>query len=139
MTRRAAVLLLAALAPAPAAAETHVLQCPVVAPREWRLPPPATLAGIDILSLPKGETIDEAAPPALVPDTEDVRGRVLHQSWRMNADGPGWSFFIDCRYAGSARILRFEGWGLRRCDYYVAPYTAARPIQAGAVHKLVCD
>lgn len=138
--RRGWLVLLAALAALPArAAGSHALQCPAEAPSEWHLPAPATLAGVDILAAPKGETIDEHAPPLLEPDTEDLRGRVLHQAWLMNADGPGWSYFVDCRYAGSARVLRFEGAGLKRCDYVVAPFSPSRPDQPGATHVLTCD
>jgi hypothetical protein len=53
------------------------------------------LAGVEVLSARRGEKIDPAVPPSLMPDTNEVQGGMLHQVWQMNADGPDWVFYVD--------------------------------------------
>jgi len=121
-----------------AAAESHGLQCPATAPSAWGPVPSPPLSGVEILSAPTGTKIDNGAPPSLMPDTQDTYNRALHQSWQMNNDGPGWSFFVDCHYAGTQRILRLDAAGLTRCDYSVSPYSLTNGPDVPAHHQLVC-
>lgn len=121
-----------------AAAESHGLQCPATAPPAWGLVPSPPLSGVEVLSAPTGTEIDNDAPPSLMPDTQDNYNRTLHQSWQMNNDGPGWSFFVDCHYAGTQRVLRLDAAGVTRCDYSVSPYSMSNGPDVPAHHQLVC-
>jgi len=121
-----------------AAAEAHGLQCPATVPHAWGLAPSPSLSGVEILSAPTGTKIDDSAPPSLVPDTQDIHDRTLHQTWQMNADGPNWSYFVDCHYAGTQRFLRLDATGVTHCDYYVSPYSLTSRPDVAAHHRLVC-
>jgi hypothetical protein len=96
--------------------------------------PRGALVGVEVLSAPRGEKIDPAAPPSLMPDTNEVRGGKLHQVWRMNADGPDWVFYVDCHYAGAARVLRLDAGGVGRCERILPP-----PPNEGGPQSLTCD
>ena len=108
------VAALAGTALASADAESKVV-CPVQAPEAWGASRGA-LAGVEVLSARRGEKIDPAAPPSLMPDTNEIRGGMRHQIWQMNADGPDWVFYVDCHYAGTARVLRLDAGGVARCE-----------------------
>jgi hypothetical protein len=120
-----------------ALAAPQVVECPSVAPSTWGLAPNPRLSGVNILSAPKGTRIDDSAPPSLMPDTQDTYNRTLHQTWQMNADGPDWSYFVDCHYAGTQRFLRLDAAGMTRCDYSVTPFSTTDKSDA-AQHSLVC-
>ena len=122
----------------PATAAQTELRCPDAAPADWGLKPTPSLSGVEILSARKGEKIDEKAPPSLVPDTSDTRNGTLHQTWQMNSDGPEWSYFIDCHFGGTSRILRIDAGGTTLCDYTVAPFGANGREGPNARHRLVC-
>jgi hypothetical protein len=117
---------------APAAAAPH-LECPPQAPAEWD-GSPGKLIGVQVLSARHGETIDDAAPPDLVPDAQRTAAGVLHSTWRMNADGPDWQFFVWCHYAGSNRILKLDAPGVKRCEYTTSATHPDRPPQ-----QMVCN
>ena len=108
--------------PACAEAQDYTLECPAHAPKDWGLPN-APLSGVEVLSAPKGQAIDETAPPSLVPDETSIRSGTLHQSWQMNADGPGWVFFVDCHYKGTDRILRLDAKNVTRCDRTISHFS----------------
>lgn len=128
-------LLLACLLSSPGAhaarEPVHKLSCPARAPAAWRQG--GVLSGVDILSAPRGERIDDKAPPSLVPDHQAQSGNVLRQTWIMNADGPGWAYYVDCHYTHSSRILRLDAGGTTRCERRLE---AARP---DGPQTLTCD
>jgi hypothetical protein len=119
-------------------AHAHRLKCPSQAPADWHLQPPAPLEQPAVLSQPAGEPIDDSAPPSLVPDQGFARGNVWHNIWRMG-DEPGWSHFVDCQYRGSARVLRLNADGLKRCEQTVQPYSPKSGTPPNAVQTMVCD
>jgi hypothetical protein len=132
-------LLAAALvATAAKAAPAHKLECPARAPAEWGIAG-ATLSGVQILSQPKGEKIDETAPPSLMPDDTKISGGTLRQYWTMNAAGPDWDFFVDCRYAGTERLLRLDANGVKRCDRMITHYRNSGDPDPRSVDSLRCD
>ena len=110
----------------------HKLACPAQAPAAWGIGA-HPLAGVEVLSAPHGEKIDETAPPSLVPDEQTRHGRTLQQVWTMNADGPGWDFYVDCHYAQTARILRLPAGGVARCERRLLTARADGP------QSLTCD
>jgi hypothetical protein len=114
-------------------AAAHVLECPARAPAEWGNSPGA-LTSVQVLSAKRGEQIDEAAPPDLVPDDQRTRNGVLHSIWRMNADGPDWLFYVWCRYGGTNRILKLDAPGVKQCEYTTP---AAHPDRSP--QQMVCD
>ncbi|HET6194833.1 MAG TPA: STY0301 family protein [Acetobacteraceae bacterium] len=126
---------LAALAAGGAAAadSRHRLECPPQAPAEWG-GARGSLVGVDVLSARRGEAIDESAPPSLVPDAQQSRAGTLHQTWRMNADGPEWVFHVWCRYAGSTRVLKLAASGVRQCERVLSAAHPDRPPQ-----QMFCD
>ena len=133
-------LLLAAL-PWPLAAQAapaHKIACPATAPAAWGLAG-AKLSGVEILSQPKGETIDETAPPSLVPDDTKISGGTLRQFWTMNASGPGWESFVDCHYAGTKRLLRINANAVKRCDRTITHYRESGEPDPRSVDSLACD
>jgi hypothetical protein len=129
------LLALAALAAGGAAAADtrHRLECPRQAPAEWG-GTHGTLVGVDVLSARRGEAIDESAPPSLVPDNQWSRAGTLHQTWRMNADGPDWQFYVWCRYAGSTRVLKLAASDVRQCERLLSVAHPDRPPQ-----QMFCD
>ena len=133
-----AVLTALALATPPAQAQQHRVACPIEAPAEWKLPKPAPLEQAAVLSQPKGEPINEAAPGSLMPDRGFAAGNVWHNVWIMG-DEPGWEHYIDCQYRGSKQILRFKADGLKQCEQTARPYSAKQGIADNAVQTLVCD
>jgi hypothetical protein len=138
-TRFIVIVAVAIIVPlATQAAPRHRLECPAQAPAEWRLPKPAPLDQVAVLSQPFGKPIDDAAPPSLVPDRGYARGDVWSNVWLM-ASEPGWSHFVDCRYRGSNRVLRIKADGLKQCEQTARPYSARRGVAADAVQTLVCD
>jgi hypothetical protein len=132
------VACLLALLPQWVAAAPSTIECPAIAPPEWGLSAAATLSDVEVLSVPQGVKIDEEAPPSLVPDTSDVYDHALHQSWMMDQDGPGWSSFVDCHYRGTARILRLDAAGVKRCDRVIQPFDPRRPDNAASHESMIC-
>ena len=122
-------MLFAAHAQAAAAA----LACPATAPAEWGAKP-GVLNAVQVLSARRGEVIDEAAPPDLIPDAQSTRGGILHSIWKMNSDGPEWLFSVWCHYAGTQRVLKLDAPGVRRCEYTTSAAHPDRPPQT-----MVCD
>lgn len=116
----------------------HRLECPAQAPAEWRLPQPAPLDQVAVLTQPVGQPINETAPSSLVPDQGYARGDVWHNVWHM-ADEPEWSHFVDCRYRGSNLVLRFETDGLKRCEQTARPYSAQKGVGHDAMQTMTCD
>jgi hypothetical protein len=92
------------------------------------------LNGVEILAAPRGEKIDEAAPPSLMPDSNKVHDGMLHQVWRMNAEGPDWMYYVDCHYAGTARLLRLDAGHVTRCERVLPP-----PPNESGKQSLICD
>ena len=115
------------------AAERHALECPAQAPAAW-IGVHGALVGVSVLSARRGETIDETAPPDLVPDDQRTRNGILHSVWRMNSDGPDWLFSVWCRYAGTGQVLKLDAPKVRRCEYTTSAAHPERPPQA-----MVCD
>ncbi len=116
-----------------ACAAGHVLECPARAPAEWG-GMPGLLNAVQVVSAKHGETIDDTAPPDLVPDNQRTKSGILHSVWRMNADGPEWQFYVWCHYAGSAHILKLDAPGVKRCEYTTSSAHPERPPQ-----QMVCD
>jgi hypothetical protein len=121
-----------------AMAQIHKLECPAVAPAEWQVPN-APLSGVEVLSTPDDQPIDETAPPSLVPDEENLRSGTLRQSWRMNADGPGWVYFVDCLYRGTERRLRLKADLVSRCDRSISHFTKRSGETERSVQRMSCD
>jgi hypothetical protein len=135
---RAAFLFLAALVASGAeAAPAHKLACPATAPAEWG--GGGKLSGVQILSQPKGEKIDETATPSLMPDRTDISAGTLRQYWTMNEAGPGWDFFVDCRYADTGRFLRLDANTVKRCDRTITHYRRSGDPDPRAIDSLACD
>ena len=107
----------------PTAASAHTLECPA-----------GPLVGVQVLSAKHGEAIDEASPPDLVPDNQTTRAGVIHQVWRMNAEGPGWDYFVWCRYQGAARVVKLAAPGVQRCERTLPAAHTDQPPQS-----MVCD
>jgi hypothetical protein len=139
---KARVLLIAALAfvALPSAAETPrpKLSCPAVAPADWGLTN-APLAEVQVLATPEHEAIDETATPSLVPDENVIRDGVLRQTWQMNSNGPGWLWYVDCRYRGSKRVLRLDAKGLSRCLRTITPFSKTSGETPRSVQRMACD
>ncbi len=137
---RCLVVAAAALGSIPAAYadQAHRLACPTEAPTEWGLPKPAPLEQAQLLSQPTGQSIDDRAPPSLVPDRGFAKGNVWHNIWIMG-DEPHWSHFVDCRYRGSNRLLRLKADGLKQCEQTAQPYSAAKGVAHNAVQTMACD
>lgn len=126
----AAVLPLATQA---AHASPSRLECPPQAPVEW----PGIhgpLTGVQVLSAKRGEPINEAAPPDLVPDRQMTRAGSIHQLWQMNSAGPDWLYYVWCHYAGSDRILKLAALGVKQCQRTMPAAHPDRPPQ-----QMVCD
>ena len=117
---------------APAQAR-HRLECPSQAPAEWGKPR-GKLIGVQVLSAKRGETIDEAAPPDLIPDRQWSRGGVLHQTWQMNGDGPDWEYFVWCHYTGTERVMKLAAPDVKMCQRQLPAAHPDRPPQ-----RMVCD
>lgn len=139
------VLALAALAAptlaiptAHAAAPRHKLECPQSPPAAWHMPT-ARLSGVEVLSARVGETIDDNSPPSLVPDDERIRAGTLHQTWRMDGDGPGWVRFVDCRFEGSDRVLRLAADHLARCERTMTHFSKVTGTTTLSKETMVCD
>jgi hypothetical protein len=138
LTAVAAALLGLVVAAAADAAATHKLECPAAAPADWNLPG-APLSGVEVLSAPIGETIDEKSPPSLVPDENTLRAGTLRQSWRMDGDGSGWVRFVDCRYRGSLRVLRLEASHLASCERVVTHFSETSGAGKLSKETMICD
>lgn len=111
-------------AAAPTAPTGHKLECPASAPADWGLTH-ARLNQVDILSFRPGDTIDEKAPPTLMPDRDSIRSGTLHQVWELNATaGDGEVQQLWCRYSGSDRILKLPEAKLQRCEQTITRYSA---------------
>ena len=133
MTARFSLSAMLCLLSSPTWSAGPALQCPATAPAEWNGGRGA-LNGVQVLSAKRGETIDETAPPDLVPDQQRTQSGVLHSTWRMNADGPDWVFSVWCHYAGTERVLKLEAPAVRRCEYTTP---AAHPDRSPQAMK--CD
>jgi len=139
MIRRNLITLLgSAMVAWPLMAQAHAIDCPATAPATWGVGG-AKLSGVEILSQPKGEKIDEAAPPSLMPDETKIADGTLRQYWTMNDTGAGWDFFVDCHYAGTTRILRIEADGVKRCDRAITHYRKSGDPDPRSVDRLSCD
>ena len=123
--------------PAHADVQGHALECPARAPDDWKLPN-APLSGVEVLSSREGEAIDETAPPSLVPDEQSIQSGTLHQSWKMNADGPEWIFFVDCHYKGTDRILRLDARTVTRCDRTISHFSRTTGETARSEQRMRC-
>ena len=130
---RLALVVAAVLLTGRAWAAGHALECPVHAPADWQVSP-GVLNGVQVLSARRGETIDEAAPPDLVPDEQRTQGGILHSAWRMNSEGPDWLFYVWCHYTGTKRLLKLDAPGVKRCEYTTPAAHPDRPPQ-----QMVCD
>ncbi len=122
----------------PLMASAHAIDCPATAPASWGVGA-AKLAGVEILSQPKGEKIDETAPPSLMPDETKIAAGTLRQYWTMNDAGAGWDFFVDCHYAGTTRVLRIEADRVKRCDRAIMHYRKSGDPDPRSVDSLSCD
>jgi len=126
------VAALAVASPASAGADPR-LSCPAHAPDGWG-PVRGPLAGVEVLAAPRGAKIDNAAPPSLVPDVNEVRDGILHQAWRMNAEGPNWVYYVDCHFAGTTRVLRLDAGSVARCERVLPA-----PPKVDLPQSLTCD
>lgn len=121
-----------------AAPAGHRLECPTSPPADWGLPA-ARLNQVDVLSFKRGESIDEKAPPSLMPDKQSVRSGVLHQVWELSEMTSGGEVQqLWCRYAGSERILKLPETGLHRCEQTITHYSATR-MDPRSQRMIFCD
>jgi hypothetical protein len=120
------------------AAAAHTLECPTAAPTAWHVGD-SRLAGVEVLSAPAGSAIDETAPPSLVPDEQSLRDGTLRQTWVMNGDGPGWTYFVDCHYAGSDRVLRLDAHAVKRCERTITHFSKAAGVGKQSEEHMACD
>jgi hypothetical protein len=127
------VVVLLLLLAGEALAAGHALECPAHAPSAWG-GSPGLLVGAQVVSAKRGEKIDDAAPPDLVPDDQSTQSDTLHSIWRMNSDGPAWLFQVWCHYAGTPRVLKVDAPGVKRCEYLTPAAHPDRPPQ-----QMVCD
>jgi hypothetical protein len=132
-----------AIPTADAAAPRHKLECPQAPPAAWNMPT-ARLSGVEVLSARVGETIDDKSPPSLTPDDESIRAGTLHQTWRMDGDGPGWVRFVDCRYRtpdrpSAERVLRLDAGHLATCERIVSHFSKTAGTTALSKDLMACD
>jgi hypothetical protein len=111
----------------------HALECPARTPAEWG-GSAGPLNAVEVVSAKRDETIDDSAPPDLMPDEQNTRGGILHSIWRMNSDGSEWLFYVWCHYAGSKRVLKLDAPNVKRCEYTTSKAHPDRPPQ-----QMVCD
>ena len=93
------------VAVSPAVSREHRLECPAEAPIEWGMAKRAPLDGPAVLAQPTGLPINDQSPPLLVPDRGYAHDGVWHNVWIIGEEA-GWTYFVDCRYRTSARVLR---------------------------------
>jgi hypothetical protein len=139
------VLGLAAVAipAAHAVASGHTLECPQAPPAAWNMPT-AQLSGVEVLSAPAGETIDDKSPPSLMPDDQSLRAGTLHQSWRMDGDEAAWVRFVDCHYResdrhGTDRVLRLDASHLVKCERTVSHFSKTNGATKLSKDQMTCD
>ncbi len=134
----ALVLVTAGIPVAHAEPPHHKLECPQTAPADWRMPQ-ARLSGVEVLSAKVGEAIDDKSPPSLVPDDQSLSAGTLHQSWRMDSDGPGWVRFVDCHYQGTDRVLRLDANHLVRCERTLTHFSKTAEANEPSIDQMTCD
>lgn len=91
------------------------LACPKVAPAAWGIGA-QPLESVRVMSYPHGVTpgLDReyyATPPM----AEWSKAGHLYQSWYVNRDTDKFRYEVDCVYAGSARYLEVDVYGMQRC------------------------
>jgi len=139
LTVPALVLTGLALAAVPgAAAASHRLECPAVAPAEWAQPG-ARLSGVEVLATRAGQPIDDNASPSLVPDMASFRAGTMHQRWQMNQYGDGWQFYVDCRYQGVDRVLRLDAVQVKSCNQFISKFSRDKGESKRSERRLYCD
>lgn len=92
-----------------------------------------------MLSARVGQAIDDKNPPSLMPDDQSQSGGTLHQSWRMDSDGPGWVRFVDCHYQGADRVLRLDANRLSRCERTVTHFSKTAEGTGPSIDQMACD
>jgi len=104
-----AVLLLAGWS-----AQAAVLECPINAPADWKLPK-SRLDRARVLSYLPATRSDERGLAEGLPDREWQVGGTLYQSWDMKAGRRAMIYQVNCLYTGTSRFIRFDARSTARC------------------------
>lgn len=96
------------------AAQAAVLECPVNAPADWKLPK-SRLDRARVLGYPPTTRQDERGLAEGLPDREWRVGSTLYQSWNMKAARRSMIYQVDCLYTGTRRVVRFDARSTARC------------------------
>ena len=106
-------------------AQAVVLECPVAAPAEWKLPK-SRLDRARVLSYLPTARADERSLAEGLPEREWQVGGSLYQSWNLKAGLRGTIYQVNCLYTGTARFIRFDPRSTARC-------VGKRRMRAGAL------
>lgn len=106
--------LLAALLLVGWSAQAAVLECPINAPADWKLPK-SRLDRARVLSYLPATRTDERGLAEGLPDREWQVGGTLYQSWNMNAGRREMVYQVNCLYTGTSRFIRFDARSTARC------------------------
>ncbi len=125
-------------APAYASSPRHQLACPSSAPTSWNLHADARLVRSAVLGARTGVTVNDTAPPYLLPDSSYRRGGGWHNVWLLD-DEPGWLYFVECQYLGSRDVLRLKADGLRQCEQVFRPNANKTGGSDATLQTMQCD
>lgn len=133
---RTTLFLLAGVLAAVEAAAAQ-LACPAVAPAEWGVGR-KSLESVRVISYPAGQTPGQdrdyyATPPW---EAREKAGHIF-QTWHLNEDAIGFTYEVDCVYAGTNRHFSLNVAASRIC---VARWRARRDhgVAARSLH-FVCN
>jgi len=105
---------LAALMLVGCSAHAAVLECPINAPADWKLPK-SRLDRARVLSYLPATRADERGLAEGLPDREWQLGGTLYQSWNMKAGRRAMIYQVNCLYTGTNRFIRFDARSTARC------------------------
>ena len=95
-------------------AQAAVLECPINAPADWKLPK-SRLDRARVLSYLPATRADERGLAEGLPDQEWQVGGTLYQSWNMKAGRRAMIYQVNCLYTGTSRFIRFDARSTARC------------------------
>jgi hypothetical protein len=95
-------------------AQAAVLECPVNAPADWKLPK-SRLDRARVLSYLPATRADERGLAEGLPEREWQVGGTWYQSWNMKAGRRAMIYQVNCLYTGTSRFVRFDARSTARC------------------------
>ena len=105
---------LAALLLIAGSAQAAVLECPINAPADWKLPK-SRLDRARVLSYLPSTRADERGLAEGLPEREWQVGGTLFQSWNMKAGRRAMVYQVNCLHTGTNRFVRFDARSAARC------------------------